>query len=116
MSIRWLRLRSPALLCALLFATAAPAAAPAAAAATIDLKAFMFGPSTLTIPAGTRVTWKNSDAEPHTVVSVDGKFRSGALDQGDSFSFKFDAPGTYRYVCSIHPQMVGTVVVTPAKH
>ena len=49
------------------------------------------------------------------VASVDGKFRSGALDEGDSFSFTFNAPGIYRYVCSIHPQMVGAIVVTPAK-
>jgi plastocyanin len=117
MSTRWLRLVSPALVCAQLFAAAAPGATPAAAdaPATVELKTFMFGPATLTIPAGTRVTWKNSDPEPHTIVSVDGKFRSGALDQGDSFTFKFDAPGTYRYVCSIHPQMVGTIIVKPAK-
>ena len=57
------------------------------------------------------VSWKNLDPEPHTVRSVDDQFRSGALDQNDSFSFKFDKPGTYRYVCSIHPQIVGTVTV-----
>lgn len=91
-------------------AAAAPAAPP-----VIEMRGFMFSPTQLTVPAGTRVTWKNKDPEPHTIASVDGKFRSGALDEGDSFSFTFDAPGTYRYVCSIHPQMVGTIVVTAAR-
>jgi plastocyanin len=81
---------------------------------TIELKTFMFSPSSVTIPVGATVVWKNLDAEPHTVASVDGKFRSGALDENDTFTFAFLAPGTYRYVCSIHPQMVGTVIVQPA--
>jgi plastocyanin len=45
------------------------------------------------------------------VVSSSGLFRSSALDTKDSFSFKFDKAGTYGFVCSIHPQMVGTIVV-----
>jgi plastocyanin len=44
-------------------------------------------------------------------VSNDGLFRSGGLDQNDSFTFKFDKPGTYKFLCSIHPQMLGTIVV-----
>lgn len=51
------------------------------------------------------------DDEPHTVVSDTGLFRSGALDTKESFSFKFDKPGTYHFTCSIHPAMVGTIVV-----
>jgi plastocyanin len=74
----------------------------------------MFTPTAMTVPVGTTVKWKNLDGEPHTVRSVDTAFASGALDQNDSFSFKFDKPGTYRYVCSIHPQMVGTIVVKAA--
>jgi hypothetical protein len=57
------------------------------------------------------VTWKNLDGEPHTVVSPDGVFRSHALDQGDTFAFKFDTPGTYKYICSIHPKMMAAIVV-----
>ena len=91
-------------------AAAAPAGPP-----VIEMRSFAFSPSQLAVVAGTLVTWKNQDPEPHTVASVDGKFRSDALDQGDSFSFTFNAPGTYRYVCSIHPQMVGTIVVTAAR-
>jgi plastocyanin len=61
--------------------------------------------------AGATVTWTNKDDEPHTVVSDTAPFRSGALDTDESFSFRFDEPGTYHYACSIHPRMVGTIVV-----
>jgi plastocyanin len=65
----------------------------------------------ITVAAGTTVTWHNSDGEPHTVVSVDGLFRSAALDTGESFSFKFTKTGTFKYACTIHPRMVATVTV-----
>ena len=77
----------------------------------IGVKGFMFNPVTITVPAGSQVTWVNLDDEPHTVASDTGLFRSGGLDTNESFSFKFDKPGTYHYTCSIHPKMVGTVVV-----
>jgi plastocyanin len=93
-------------------AAAAPAAAQAAAAAGIVIaRDFMFAPVAITIKAGSTVTWKNTDDEPHTVVSDAGLFRSSALDTNESFSFRFDKPGTYHYACSIHPRMVGTIVV-----
>ena len=88
-----------------------PQAVPAAGANTIVLKDFHFAPMSLTVAAGTTVIWKNLDGEPHTVVSVDGLFRSDGLDQNDNFTFKFDKPGTYKFICSIHPQMMGTIVV-----
>jgi plastocyanin len=74
---------------------------------------FSFGPNALTVTAGTTVTWTNKDDEPHTVVSDADKplFKSGALDTDDSFSFTFDKPGTYKYFCSIHPRMQGTITV-----
>src|SRR5437667_9351516 len=72
---------------------------------------FMFAPASLAVRAGATVPWTNSDDEPHSVVGEAGLFRSGALDTGESFSFRFDRPGTYRYTCSIHPRMVGTIVV-----
>jgi plastocyanin len=77
----------------------------------IVMKNFDFSPMSLTIKAGTSVTWKNLDGEPHTVTSVDGLFRSGALDQNDTYTFKFDKPGTYKYLCSIHPRMLAAIVV-----
>ena len=90
------------------------AAAEPAADATISIDKFMFEPTALTITVGTTVHWKNLDPEPHTVRGVDTNFRSDPLDQNDSFAHKFDQPGTYRYVCSIHPQMLGTIVVKAA--
>jgi plastocyanin len=88
-----------------------PAATAQAQEGSISIKNFMFSPTSITVPAGTTVQWKNLDGEPHTVTGIEEPFRSGALDQNDSFSFKFSKPGTYRYVCSIHPQMMGTVTV-----
>jgi len=92
--------------------TADMARAGPAPAQEIALKAFAFAPSSITVRSGTTVTWKNFDEEPHTVVSTTGLFRSDALDQNDSFSFKFGEPGEYRFICSIHQQMRGTVIVT----
>jgi plastocyanin len=85
--------------------------AQAADPTQIQVKDFMFMPTTLTVSAGAQVTWVNKDDEPHTVASDTGMFRSGAMDTNDSFSFKFDKPGTYHFACSIHPRMVGTIIV-----
>jgi plastocyanin len=78
--------------------------------ATVTIKNFNFAMD-VTVTSGSTVTWKNLDGEPHTVASADGLFRSPALDQNDSFSFKFDKPGVYKYICSIHPKMRATVTV-----
>lgn len=90
-------------------ATTAPAAA--ASAVTVSIHDFEFSPQTLTVATGTTVTWKNLDGEPHTVRGADEQVRSSALDEGDSYSVKFDKPGTYKYGCSIHPRMSGTIIV-----
>ena len=87
------------------------ASAAAADSSTIIIKKFMFNPMDVTVPAGTDVTWENQDGEPHTVVSLTNDFRSQALDEKDKFSHRFDQPGTYKYICSIHPKMVGTITV-----
>jgi plastocyanin len=100
-----------AMVCSLVaFGSSAIAAEPTAAT-RIEVKDFMFMPTTLTIGVGAKVTWVNKDDEPHTVVSDTGAFRSGAIDTDESFSYKFDQPGTYHFTCSIHPRMVGTIVV-----
>jgi len=78
-------------------------------AVTID--SFSFAPMQMEIPAGTQVTWINKDDVPHTVVSVDHKFKSRALDTDEKFSFTFQDPGTYEYFCSVHPKMTGKIVV-----
>ena len=93
------------------FALGSAAIAGEPSASVVVAKEFMFSPATLTVAAGTTVTWSNRDEEPHTVVSETGLFRSAALDTNESFSFRFDQPGTYRFVCSIHPQMTGTIIV-----
>ncbi len=93
-----------------LMSVAASADAPPAGP-SILIKDFMFMPMEFKTRVGVPVTWVNRDDEPHTVVSDTGLFRSGALDTGMSYSFSFDKPGTYRVVCSIHPQMHATVIV-----
>jgi plastocyanin len=89
------------------------ARAGAADEATIQVSAknFMFTPASITVKAGTTVTWVNLDDEPHTVFSDAGLFRSAALDTKERFSFKFEKAGTYHYLCTIHPRMLGTVMV-----
>ena len=100
---------SAAILVASPLTRAARADQPSASEVKIDN--FSFSTPSLTVKAGTEVTWVNRDDIPHTVASEDGVFRSKALDTDDKYSFKFDKPGTYRYFCSIHPKMTGEVVV-----
>ena len=100
-----------ALLCTFAACVSLAGSASAAEAARIEVKEFMFAPTTLTVSVGSQVTWVNKDDEPHTVVSDTGVFRSGAIDTDESFSFTFDKAGTYHFTCSIHPRMVGTIVV-----
>ena len=79
--------------------------------AEIVIQSFHFLPPTLTVPAETAVTWNNQDEEPHNVVSPERAFRSKAIDGGEKFTFVFEKPGTYKYICAVHPYMQGTVVV-----
>jgi len=90
---------------------AAAAGTPAAAGAEVKIDNFSFTPATITVAAGTQVTWTNRDDIPHTVVTEDKTIKSKALDTDDKFSATFDKPGTYSYFCSLHPKMKGTVVV-----
>jgi plastocyanin len=91
-------------------ASAGPAAPVAGNAVSIDN--FAFAPTTLTVPAGSTVTWTNKDEEPHTVVASDGSFHSPGMGSQATFSYTFAKPGKFDYVCSIHPYMHATVVVT----
>ena len=72
---------------------------------------FSFEPATLTIKAGTTVTWVNHDDEPHTATATDKRFNSKTLDNGDRFSQEFKAPGVYNYYCALHPKMTGKIIV-----
>ena len=113
-----------ALIAAALGAACAPVVAPivlparaqsAAPADSVSIDNFTFNPPTLTVKAGTTVTWTNKDDIPHGIASANNAFtRSKALDTDDSYSFTFTTPGTYQYFCYIHPHMMGTIVVEAA--
>jgi plastocyanin len=77
----------------------------------VKIDNFSFGPATITVAAGTTVTWVNRDDIPHTVVSADSVFKSKALDTDEKFTYTFSKAGTYSYFCSIHPKMTGQIVV-----
>src|SRR5262252_8454677 len=85
----------------------------AADATTVKIANFTFGPQELKVKAGTTVTWTNEDDMPHTVVSPNN-FRSKVLDSDGTFSFTFTTPGAFKYFCSLHPHMTGTIVVEAA--
>jgi len=88
--------------------------APQASAGAVSIDNFTFTPQTLTVKAGTTVTWTNRDDIPHGVASNNNAFpKSKALDTDDRYSFTFTTPGTYKYFCYVHPHMTGTVVVEP---
>lgn len=90
-------------------------ASPAAAAShEVQITDSAFATPVLTVQVGDTVTWNNVDDRPHTVTSEDGTFDSGNVDEGASFSFTFDQPGTYAYICEYHPDMRATIVVEPA--
>jgi plastocyanin len=86
-------------------------ASAGSAAFQVKVDNFSFTPATITVPAGTTVTWENRDDIPHTVVSDEKVFRSKALDTDDTFSYTFTQRGTYPYFCGLHPKMTGTIVV-----
>ena len=87
----------------------------AAAKYAVKIDNYSFTPQTITVPAGTTVTWTNSDDVPHTVAATDLAFHSKAMDTDEQYSHTFDAPGTYKYFCTVHPRMQGTVVVEKKK-
>jgi plastocyanin len=82
--------------------------------ASVDIVDFAFDASSITIEAGSTVTWTNLGDATHTVTADDGTFDSGELAGGETFSFTFDEPGTYTYHCGIHPDMIAEIIVTDA--
>jgi plastocyanin len=88
-----------------------PSADSAAPPPEVKIDNFTFGPSEVMVAVGTTVTWTNKDDIPHTVVNTDKTFKSKVLDTDEKFSYTFTKAGSYRYFCSIHPKMTGTVVV-----
>ena len=91
--------------------TPPPPAVPAGAA-EVGIVNFKFTPATVTIKVGATIDWTNHDDIGHTVSFAGQGINSKVLQRNDRFSHTFDTPGTYTYICSIHPFMHGTVVVT----
>ena len=89
-------------------------AAPAAAVksgAKISIVNFAFTPGEITIAPGETVTWTNDDGAPHGLAFADGAAGTGVLLPEASFQRTFDRPGSYDYVCAVHPYMTGRVIV-----
>ena len=95
----------------LLAACSASASPPAAPQVEVVIENYHFVPATLNIAAGSSIIWTNKDDDAHTVMDASGAFRSDALDEGQSYAYRFAKPGTYRIACSMHPQMMETIVV-----
>jgi plastocyanin len=79
----------------------------------VSIENFSFSPATITVKKGTTVTWTNNDTTAHTVTADSGNaFDSGTMEQGKTFSHTFDSAGTFKYHCTLHSDMHGTVTVT----
>jgi plastocyanin len=91
----------------------AASGAPAAAAISVDIADFAFAPNAIEAKVGQKITFTNQDSAPHTATATAGaKFDSGQLDQGKSFSYTAKKAGTIKFVCSLHPNMTGTITVS----
>jgi plastocyanin len=77
----------------------------------VFIQGMAFSPATITVTAGTTITWTNKDAVTHNVTSNPVLFSSGAMGNGATYSYTFADKGTFSYTCTIHPSMKGTVVV-----
>ena len=77
---------------------------------TVAIDGTAYVPPTLTVARGTAVTWENRDPFPHTVTDA-GTFDSGSIPAGGHFRYVANKPGTYDYICTLHPNMKGRLVV-----
>jgi plastocyanin len=87
------------------------AAAAHAEEAVVHIDNFTFNPAELTVKPGTTVKWENGDDIPHSIVEDNTKFRSKALDTGESFTMSFAEAGEIGYSCGLHPHMKGKIIV-----
>jgi len=86
--------------------------AAAAGAADVTITSFAFGPGKLTVAPGKAVTWVNGDDSPHQITIKTGAEKRGpVMTKGQSYSQSFATPGTYDYICGLHPSMKGQVEV-----
>lgn len=88
-----------------------PVESPEGRVVHVAIREFAFVGGRLEVPRGTTVVWTNRDRAVHTATSDDGSWNSGAIAEGESWSARFDEPGTYSYHCGPHPYMRGSVVV-----
>jgi len=78
----------------------------------ILMNKFAFQPAILTVAAGETVEWKNAGMVPHTATSLDGKtFDSGKIQTGASWQVTLRKQGTFEYICTLHPNMKGRLIV-----
>jgi LPXTG-motif cell wall-anchored protein len=112
------RLRKLAILAAML-ATAMLVVAPAlaqggATTEVVTMQGLAYTPPEITVAPGTTVRWVNQEQADHTVTSDEpgGPLDSGVLDEGQSFEYTFETPGTFTYHCEIHPFMTASVTVS----
>jgi plastocyanin len=82
--------------------------------ARVEIEDFAYDPDPVTIEEGGKVTWINRDSAPHTATAEDGSFDTGTLEEGKLGSASFKEVGAYEYICTIHPEMHGTVEVVAA--
>jgi plastocyanin len=85
--------------------------AHASASQSVTMGDFFFSPASVTISVGDTVTWHNSGQAPHTATANNGSFDTGTINSGGSGSHTFNSAGTFSYICTIHPNMKGTVRV-----
>lgn len=78
----------------------------------MSIRDYVYAPDPVRVRAGQPVTWTNGDSVPHTATDPGGAWGTGSLAQGQSASVTFSTPGSYGYVCTLHPTMHGTVVVS----
>jgi plastocyanin len=83
--------------------------------ASVEITSSAFKPGNAVVDAGSTVTWINNDTSSHKVIGDGGRFESGELAPGMSFSLAFSSPGAYHYSCGTHPSMRGTVSVVPRR-
>ena len=88
----------------------AGAAAADAPASTVAIDGTSYAPATLTVKRGTTVSFVNKDPFPHTV-TVPGKFDSKEIGAGKTWKYKAAKAGRFDYICTLHPNMKGTLVV-----
>jgi plastocyanin len=82
----------------------------AGAPQAVTIEGMQFKPATVDVHRGDTVTWTNKDVVPHTATAT-GKFDSGNIATGQSYSRRMDQAGEFDYVCTYHPGMKGKVVV-----